>query len=223
MNMENILMMNVVKLLIGKIYMIDYIFKTIIVGDSGVGKTTLLYKYLYGEYISQYSSTIGVNYVSKKIVISDNIKIKLQIWDTAGQERFRSIIRSYFRNTAGCIIAYDVTNATSFENCSYWITKVTNENPNVKILLLGTKNDLIDYRVVSFNTGKSFAEKNNILFCEVSAKLEENIDFIFEKISYEILDYFLKDGEDEKPGIINVADEKIIGIDNDKWRSRCCR
>lgn len=223
MNMENTLMMNVVKLLIGKIYMIDYIFKTIIVGDSGVGKTTLLYKYLYGEYISQYSSTIGVNYVSKKMIISDDIKIKLQIWDTAGQERFRSIIRSYFRNAAGCIITYDVTNFTSFENCPYWITKVTNENPNVKILLLGTKNDLIDYRVVSFKTGKSFAEKNNILFCEVSAKVEENIDFIFEKLSYEILDYFLKDGEDGKPGIINAAHETNIGIDDNKRRIRCCR
>lgn len=202
--------------------MIDYIFKTIIVGDSGVGKTTLLYKYLYGEYISQYSSTIGVNYVSKKIVITNDTKIKIQIWDTAGQERFRSIIRSYFRNASGCIVVYDVTNATSFENCSYWITKVINENPNIKILLLGTKNDLIDRRTISFNAGRKLAEENNIPFYETSAKIEEDIDFIFEKLSCEIFEQFLKDECDEKPGIINMVKEKYMEIDNNERTTRCC-
>lgn len=215
-------MMIVEKLLIGKIYMTEYIFKTIIVGDSGVGKTTLLYKYLYGEYISQYSSTIGVNYVSKKIVITNDTKIKIQIWDTAGQERFRSIIQSYFRNASGCIVAYDVTNANSFQNCSYWITKVINENPNIKILLLGTKNDLIDYRTISFNTGRRFAEEKNIPFYETSAKITEDIDYIFEKLSCEILEHYLKDKCDEKPGVINMVKEKYMEIDNNQRAGRCC-
>ena len=199
-----------------------YVFKIIIVGNSTVGKSSLLNKFIDNNFNDTYSTTIGVEFGVKHITVNDSVPIKLQIWDTAGQERFRSIIQSYFRNASGCIVAYDVTNANSFQNCSYWITKVINENPNIKILLLGTKNDLIDYRTISFNTGRRFAEEKNIPFYETSAKITEDIDYIFEKLSCEILEHYLKDKCDEKPGVINMVKEKYMEIDNNQRAARCC-
>lgn len=218
-------MIYVEKFHIGKLYMVDYIFKTIILGNAGVGKTTLLYKYLYGTYMTNISSTIGVNYVSKKLSISDNIKIKLQIWDTAGQERFRSIIRSYFRNVSGCIIAYDTTNIESFKNCSYWIQEIINENPQVKILLLGTKNDLIHSRKVSFQTGKEFSDQHNILFFETSSKAEQNICHVFESLAILIYDAFVKNNFQTMSGITDKIVEKQFENERQKRESiiKCCQ
>jgi len=104
-----------------------FVFKTIILGDCGVGKTTMLYKYYTGNFNYNNQSTVGVNFVSKYVKnIQCNVAdlIKLQIWDTAGQERFRSIIRSYYHNVCGCIIAYDITKKNTFDNLSYWMDEV---------------------------------------------------------------------------------------------------
>lgn len=190
----------------------EYIIKTIILGDSGVGKTTLLYKYIYGRFMTEIISTVGVNYVSKKINL-ENDKIKLQVWDTAGQERFRSIIRSYYRNVAGCIILYDVTNIQSFENCGYWIDQIRAENPGVNIILVGTKNDLSDYRMVSWDDGKKFAESKNILFFELSSKSANDVNRVFEMLATTIFDAYrisIENGT-EIPGVtLSIANSYLV-------------
>lgn len=148
-----------------------YTLKTIILGDCGVGKTSLLYKYYNGNFNHETESTVGVNFVSKYIENNhyDDV-IKLQIWDTAGQERFRSIIRSYYNNVCGCIIVYDITNRNSFENCAYWIEEVCRNNSEVKLILIGTKKDLEQNRTVDYEEGIKLSNYHNIPFFEVSAK-----------------------------------------------------
>ena len=160
-----------------------FVLKTIILGDCGVGKTTLLYKYYTGNFNRDNQSTVGVNFVSKYI---KNIQldvadlIKLQIWDTAGQERFRSIIRSYYHNVCGCIIAYDITNKNTFNNSSYWMDEVKKNNEDVVLILVGTKNDLDDKREVSYEEGVKLSNYYNIPFFEISST--ECVDHVFHQM-----------------------------------------
>lgn len=155
----------------------EYTLKTIILGDSGVGKSTLLYKYYNNKYSDDITSTIGINYISKNVDIFDDKNVKIQIWDTAGQERFRSIISTYYRNVAGCILAYDITNLESFHNCSYWLNEIASKNKYVKVYLVGTKLDLDEKRQVPYKLASKFAEERNIPFYEISSKNE--VDFVF--------------------------------------------
>lgn len=170
-----------------------YNFKTIILGDCGVGKTTMLYKYYNGNFNNENESTVGVNFVSK-FVDSDKYKdiIKLQIWDTAGQERFRSIIKTYYRNVCACIIAYDITNKTSFQNSMYWINEIRQNNDSAKIIIVGNKTDLEDKRQVSFEDGLKIANYYNAPFFEVSSRdcvdniFEKLVDLVMEELDYDI-------------------------------------
>ena len=160
-----------------------FVLKTIILGDCGVGKTTMLYKYYNGNFNSDNQSTVGVNFVSKYVKnlncgFSDSIK--MQIWDTAGQERFRSIIRSYYRNICGCIIAYDITNKNTFNNSLYWMDEVRKNNEDVVLILVGTKNDLEDKREIDYEDGVKLSNHYNIPFFEISSK--ECVDSVFDKM-----------------------------------------
>lgn len=160
-----------------------FVLKAIILGDCGVGKTTMLYKYYNGNFNSDNQSTVGVNFVSKYVKnlncgFSDSIKI--QIWDTAGQERFRSIIRSYYRNICGCIIAYDITNKNTFNNSLYWMDEVRKNNKDVVLILVGTKNDLEDKREIDYEDGVKLSNHYNIPFFEISSK--ECVDSVFDKM-----------------------------------------
>lgn len=175
-----------------------YNLKTIILGDCGVGKTTMLYKYYNGNFNNENQSTVGVNFVSK-YVESDKYKdiIKLQIWDTAGQERFRSIIKTYYRNVCACIIAYDITNKTSFQNSMYWINEIRQNNDGVKIVIVGNKTDLKDGRKVSFDDGLKLSNYYNAPFFEVSSR--DCVDSIFQKLVdlvMEELDYGIENEKD---------------------------
>lgn len=170
-----------------------YTLKTIILGDSGVGKTTMLYKYYTGEFNDERDSTVGVNFVSKFIEETRYEDfIKLQIWDTAGQERFRSIIRSYYHSVCGCIIAYDITNKTTFDNCIFWIEEVRKYNNNVKIVIVGTKTDLEEKREIEYDEGLKLSNYYKIPFFEISSK--DCVDDVFEKIA-EIVMENLKENE----------------------------
>ena len=158
-----------------------YILKTIILGDCGVGKTTMLYKYYNGNFNYENESTVGVNFVSKYIENKDfKHVIKLQVWDTAGQERFRSIIRSYYHNVCGCIVAYDITNRATFENCMYWIDEVRKNNTVAKLILVGTKKDLEQDRSVHYEEGVKLSNYYDIPFFEISSK--EDVSHVFDEL-----------------------------------------
>mmetsp|Transcript_43841 Transcript_43841/g.50433 ORF Transcript_43841/g.50433 Transcript_43841/m.50433 type:complete len:206 (-) Transcript_43841:117-734(-) len=165
----------------------DYLFKLIIIGDSGTGKSCLLHNFLENKFKKGSSHTIGVEFGAKVITLH-NKTIKLQIWDTAGQERFRSVTRSYYRGAAGAVILYDITNEESFNHVSSWLTDArTLGRPDITILTAGNKSDLKDNRAVAYLDASKFAQENDVQFLETSALTSENVEEAFLRIAKLIL------------------------------------
>ncbi|GFZ15147.1 similar to RAS 5 [Actinidia rufa] len=159
----------------------DYLFKLLLIGDSGVGKSCLLLRFADDSYLDSYISTIGVDFVSI------NIKYLWFEWDTAGQERFRTITSSYYRGAHGIIIVYDVTDQESFNNVKQWLNEIDRyASENVNKLLVGNKCDLTDNRVVSYDTAKEFADGIGIPFMETSAKDATNVEQAFMAMAADI-------------------------------------
>jgi len=155
-----------------------YLFKYIIIGDTGVGKTALLFQFTEGRFQAVHDLTIGVEFGAKTVSI-DNKQIKLQIWDTAGQESFRSITRSYYREAAVALLVFDVTRRDTFNHLKQWLEETRqNANSQIEIILVGNKVDLKN-RQVSTEEGKRFAEENKLHFLETSAKTAENVKQVF--------------------------------------------
>lgn len=156
---------------------IDYIVKTIIIGDTGVGKTTMLQKLTNTGYVPTEAPTIGVDFftVRTKVVGFD---IKLHIWDTAGHERYQNIVKTYFKNNAICYVVYDVGCNKSFNSVPMWINTFKNNssNTNAIIVILANKIDAKSKRVVSFEQGKTLAKSYNALYIEVSSKASVGLD-----------------------------------------------
>merc|ERR1712051_30853 len=165
----------------------DYLFKFLVIGSAGIGKSCLLHQFIEGRFKEDSSHTIGVEFGSK-IVLVGGKTVKLQIWDTAGQERFRSVTRSYYRGAAGALLVYDITSRESFNALSNWLTDArTLASPAIVILLVGNKKDLEDEREVTFLEASRFAQENDLVFVETSAKSGENVEEAFLKCSKTIL------------------------------------
>ncbi|XP_073989382.1 ras-related protein Rab-1A-like [Rhodnius prolixus] len=164
----------------------DYLFKLLLIGDSGVGKSCLLLRFADDSYSESYISTIGVDFKIKTINLEGET-IKLQIWDTAGQERFRTITSSYYRGAHGIIVVYDCTDMESFSNLCKWFEEIDRYgSENVDKLLVGNKSDLTSKKVVEYATAKEFAEKLDIPFIETSAKMTTNVEKAFLTIACKI-------------------------------------
>ena len=158
-----------------------YLLKYVIIGDSGVGKSNILLRYINNTFSEEFKTTVGVEFGAKNIEINKNI-YRIQIWDTAGQENFRSIARAYYKNSVCACIVYDITNQSSFKSIQSWIDDCTKQTPkSVLLLLIGNKNDLKDMREVSYEEGERFAKSHNMIFLETSAKTGDNINEIFVK------------------------------------------
>lgn len=164
----------------------DYLFKLLLIGDSGVGKSCLLVRFADDTYMDRFVSTIGVDF-KIRTVEQDGKTIKLQIWDTAGQERFRTITSSYYRGAHGIIVVYDVTDKESFNNVKYWLQEILKyASDNVSRLLVGTKADLSSKKVVSYDEGKETADSLGISFMETSAKNAHNVEQAFQAMVTDI-------------------------------------
>jgi len=164
----------------------DYLFKLLLIGDSGVGKSCLLLRFADDTYTESYISTIGVDFKIRTIELYGKT-IKLQIWDTAGQERFRTITSSYYRGAHGIIVVYDVTDQESFNNVKQWLHEIDRYAcENVNKLLVGNKSDLTSKRVVSFDAAKEFADNLGIEFLETSAKNSTNVEQAFMTMAAQI-------------------------------------
>mmetsp|Transcript_30915 Transcript_30915/g.47746 ORF Transcript_30915/g.47746 Transcript_30915/m.47746 type:complete len:205 (-) Transcript_30915:32-646(-) len=164
----------------------DHLFKLLLIGDSGVGKSCLLLRFADDTYTESYISTIGVDFKIRTIEIGGK-SIKLQIWDTAGQERFRTITSSYYRGAHGIIVVYDVTDQASFSNVKQWLQEIDRYAcENVNKLLVGNKCDLTTKKVVDYNTAKEFADGLGIPFLETSAKSSTNVEDAFVTMATEI-------------------------------------
>jgi len=157
----------------------DYLFKLLLIGDSGVGKSCLLLRFADDTYTESYISTIGVDFKIRTIDL-DTKTIKLQIWDTAGQERFRTITSSYYRGAHGIIVVYDTTDLESFNNVKQWLHEIDRyASESVNKLLVGNKADLTQKRAVSYDQAKEFADSLGIEFIETSAKNATNVESAF--------------------------------------------
>eukprot|EP01066_Platyproteum_vivax_P007709 Platyproteum_vivax@DN3081_c0_g1_i1.p1 len=155
-----------------------FLFKYIIIGDTGVGKSCLLLQFTDKRFRSDHDLTIGVEFGSRLITI-ENKQIKLQIWDTAGQESFRSITRSYYRGAAGALLVYDVTRRDTFDHLTRWLEEARqNGNADMTIMLIGNKCDL-ERREVTTLEGEEFARQHGLFFIETSAKTAQNVEEAF--------------------------------------------
>ena len=172
----------------------DYLFKLLLIGDSGVGKSCLLLRFADNTYNSDYISTIGVDFKIKTIKLDNDKIVKLQIWDTAGQERFRTITSSYYRGAQGIIIVYDVTDLESFNNLDNWLQEIDKFGTNgVTKLIVGNKNDLTDKKQVTLEMAQEFAkEKGGLTVLETSALSSENVEQAFLTMAKEIKENSVK-------------------------------
>ncbi|KAL0344058.1 UNVERIFIED_CONTAM: Ras-related protein RABB1c [Sesamum angustifolium] len=178
----------------------DYLFKYIIIGDTGVGKSCLLLQFTDKRFQPVHDLTIGVEFGARMVTI-DGRPIKLQIWDTAGQESFRSITRSYYRGAAGALLVYDITRRETFNHLASWLEDARQHaNPNMTILLVGNKSDLAHRRAVSKEEGEQFAKENGLLFLEASARTGQNVEEAFTKTAAKILQKI-------QEGVFDVSNE----------------
>ena len=158
------------------------LFKIILIGDSGVGKTNILTRYINNTFSQNTKSTVGVE-LGCKIVEVNNTKVKVQIWDTAGQERYKSITKTYYKGAKGALIVYDISRKNSFINVDKWIADLKEFGDNdTCILLVGNKCDLDDLREISTDEVKKKAEQYKVGFCETSALSSTNVDYAFKKL-----------------------------------------
>jgi small GTP-binding protein len=203
----------------------DLIFKIVLIGDSGVGKTNILSRYINNEFSMATKSTVGVEFGSKIIKQNDKT-IKIQIWDTAGQERYKSITTAYYKGAKGAFVVYDITRRETFNNVNKWIGDLkTSGNEDVYILLIGNKSDLENARQVPTEEIEKKAEQLKVAFCETSALDGTNIEHAFELVVDEISKKTLKAYENE----IKSEDRiKAITLDTgskdekDKNKKGCC-
>ncbi|KAH9509645.1 Ras- protein Rab-8A [Bulinus truncatus] len=164
----------------------DYLFKLLLIGDSAVGKTCILFRFSEDAFNSTFISTIGIDFKIRTIEL-DGKKIKLQIWDTAGQERFRTITTAYYRGAMGIMLVYDITNEKSFDNIRTWIRNIEEHaSKDVEKMMLGNKCDLQDRRQVSKDRGEQLAIEHGIKFMETSAKSSINVEEAFFTLARDI-------------------------------------
>ena len=164
----------------------EYMFKLVVVGDSGVGKSQLLSRFTNDEFDLDSKSTIGVEFSTRQIE-HDGKTIEAQVWDTAGQERYRAITAAYYRGAVGALLVYDISKRLTFENVERWLKELrTHADPSIVVMLVGNKCDLKHLQAVLTDDAKSFAEQNNLAFIETSALDATNVDLAFETILIEI-------------------------------------
>jgi small GTP-binding protein len=159
-------------------------YKIILVGDSAVGKTSLLNQYVHNKFKSKVETTIAVGSKKRLYNLNQKTVAELEVFDTCGEEKFRSIVRSYFQGKHGAVMVYDITNKSSFEGLDSWLKEINEAAPkNIKIILVGNKSDRDDKRQISREAGQKYAKKHDMDFIEVSAKTGSSVSLIFEKLA----------------------------------------
>ena len=204
----------------------DILLKLVMIGDSGVGKTNILSRYINNEFSSITKATVGVEFFST-IIKKNNKLIKLQIWDTAGQERYKSITSAYYKGAKGAFVVYDITKMKTFKNLDKWITELkANGNEDIYIILIGNKLDLEKNREVMTNDVKRKAEELKVGYFETSALDGSNIEHAFDVIVEEMSKKIPVEDINVKKVINN---NKVINIDvnnkgdkNKKGIFGCC-
>ena len=180
---------------------VDRFYKLLLIGETNVGKTSIILRYTENEFQTSGISTCGVD-VKCKYVSLENTKIRLDIWDTAGQERFRGLAKNYFRGANGFILVYDITDQKSFGKLKGWMNDAKEKiDSEYKMIVVGNKKDCEEEREVSLEDLQEFGTKNNVTTMEVSAKTGEGVDLLFNKIVEELFELknvgIIKNDEEE--------------------------
>lgn len=198
----------------------DTIYKLLIIGDSNVGKTTLLTRFCEGRYQSNFMSTVGIDYKTKIITVDDE-RVKLQIWDTAGQERFRTLTNAYFRGAAGALLLYDITSRSSFVNCTTWMESVSQHaSPNICVVIVGHKCDAEEDRVVTTSEGLNLAEHYEALFFEASSKASHNVSKVFIRLAHQVKQT-QETATYHKIGTSNLTKDRKLTLKSNELNSNC--
>ncbi|KAG8861950.1 hypothetical protein FRB96_002393 [Tulasnella sp. 330] len=164
----------------------DYLFKVVLIGDSGVGKSNLLSRFTRNEFNLESKSTIGVEFATRSINV-DGKTVKAQIWDTAGQERYRAITSAYYRGAVGALLVYDIAKHATYVNVQRWLKELRDHaDSNIVIMLVGNKSDLKHLRAVPTEEAKNFSTENGLSFIETSALDASNVEAAFQNILTEI-------------------------------------
>lgn len=196
----------------------DYLVKILLIGDTGVGKSCLLLRFVDDTYTESYISTIGVDFKIKTVTIDGRV-VKMQIWDTAGQERFRTITSSYYRGAHGIIVVYEVSDMTSFQNVKQWLQEIERyASEDVSIMLVGNQMDRPEKKVVHFDTAKEFADLRGYTLIEASAKTSENVEKTFLTFAEEIVKK-LREQEGKPP-----KEQETVVVNGNQARNHagCC-
>jgi len=204
----------------------DMSFKLIVIGDSGVGKSCLTNNAVKNIFEESYNATVGFEFFTFNIRLNGQV-VKLQIWDTCGQELYRSLIQNFYRNSSLAIIVYAINSKESFDNIEMWIRELrSRSSPDVKIFLIGNKNDLEVKRVVTTEQGETFYKQNQLnLFMESSAKTGFNVQQIFIKaaeILYNDYNKYKKESFDSDNKSYDVKDQQTSDYDVYKKKGGCC-
>jgi len=197
----------------------DYLFKVVLIGDSGVGKSNLLSRFTKNEFNLESKSTIGVEFATRTLNVDGKV-IKAQIWDTAGQERYRAITSAYYRGAVGALLVYDITRHATFENADRWLKELRGHtDSNIVVMLVGNKSDLRHLVAVPTEEGKSYAEKESLYFMETSALEAINVENAFAEVLTQIYHAVSKKqmegGENGDAASVPAKGEKI-NIKDDK-------
>lgn len=195
-----------------------YLLKLVMIGDSGVGKSSLVSRYADSLYTSEWNPTIGVDFKIRSFMLNNKV-VKLQIWDTAGQERFRTLTSSYYRSAHGFLIVYDVTNKESFSHVPSWIEEILKHTatvtPSLPYVLVGNKCDLDQKRVIPTDAAQQMATSYQTEVYETSSKSDIHVDTIFRAIAFKMLsrEIFIEEGEPAT---------KLPSSRENSLRSFCC-
>ena len=178
----------------------DRTCQILIIGDSSVGKTSILTRYTNGTFKEEYLATVGLDYYSKEEIFNTKT-INVKLWDTAGQERYKSLTQSYFKNAEGVIVTYDITNTESFDNLKFWInsikTNMENKNMFIPVIIIGNKTDMEESREIMTEDAEKFAEENKYKYYETSAKTGEGVDKAIRDLINQILNQSGNDDQKE--------------------------
>lgn len=202
----------------------DYLFKVVLIGDSGVGKSNLLSRFTRNEFNLDSKSTIGVEFATRTIQV-DGKTVKAQIWDTAGQERYRAITSAYYRGAVGALLVYDISKQLTFENVQRWLKELRDHaDSNIVIMLVGNKSDLRHLRAVTTDAAKAFSDENNLSFMETSALDASNVESAFQNILTSIYKIVSSKSLENTEDQIKPTQGNIISVSTPETQAKsgCC-
>lgn len=202
----------------------DYLFKIVLVGESGVGKTNLLSRFSRDEFNLESKATIGVEFDTKRIDHEGKI-IKAQIWDTAGQERFRAITSAYYKGAMGALLVYDISKRTTFTMLDRWLNEIRiHTEPDLNIILVGNKSDLENLREVTKEEAINYAKDHKIPFFETSALTSSNVEDVFRDLLINIVSTVRTKFKHDIPKVkISGVRPIKLSSNSPKPKKKCCK